>query len=153
MFYGSYTRGYRAGGFNGRVDAVETAMEIMKAVGQSPVLVRRLAVLGFICAFAEICPQKRQQRQRHKGAGKAQNSQPPDQPWRHHRGDQHHHPYLSSFRTPAQKPYGVGTDNALYTPHGAIAAYKALYELVFKPFFWDKTQHGLHAVEKQRAEC
>jgi len=31
----------------------------------------------------------------------------------------------------------------LYAPLGAIAAYKALYELVFKPFFWDKTQHGL----------
>jgi len=30
-----------------------------------------------------------------------------------------------------------------YTPLGAIAAYKALYELVFKPFFWDKTAHGL----------
>lgn len=26
MFYGSYSRGYRAGGFNGRVDAVETAI-------------------------------------------------------------------------------------------------------------------------------
>lgn len=30
-----------------------------------------------------------------------------------------------------------------YAPLGAIAAYKALYELVFKPFFWDKTKHGL----------
>ncbi len=30
-----------------------------------------------------------------------------------------------------------------YTPLGAIAAYKALYELVMKPFFWDKTRHGL----------
>ncbi|WP_372614242.1 glycosyltransferase [Aquicoccus sp.] len=29
-----------------------------------------------------------------------------------------------------------------YFPLGAIAAYKALYELVFRPFFWDKTQHG-----------
>ncbi len=28
---------------------------------------------------------------------------------------------------------------------GAAAAYKALYELVFCPFFWDKTNHGLHA--------
>ncbi|PIV78905.1 MAG: glycosyl transferase [Rhodobacteraceae bacterium CG17_big_fil_post_rev_8_21_14_2_50_63_15] len=32
-----------------------------------------------------------------------------------------------------------------YTPLGAVAAYKALYELVFKPFFWDKTAHGLTA--------
>ncbi|WP_428511443.1 glycosyltransferase [Roseovarius sp.] len=31
----------------------------------------------------------------------------------------------------------------LYLPLGAVAAYKALYELVLKPFFWDKTQHGL----------
>ena len=30
-----------------------------------------------------------------------------------------------------------------YGPLGAVAAYKALYELVLKPFFWDKTQHGL----------
>lgn len=30
-----------------------------------------------------------------------------------------------------------------YLPLGAVAAYKALYELVLKPFFWDKTQHGL----------
>jgi hypothetical protein len=31
----------------------------------------------------------------------------------------------------------------LYYPLGAVAAYKALYELVFHPFYWDKTQHGL----------
>ncbi|MCZ0812816.1 MAG: glycosyltransferase [Pseudomonadota bacterium] len=30
-----------------------------------------------------------------------------------------------------------------YAPLAAIAAYKALYELVLKPFFWDKTVHGL----------
>ncbi len=30
-----------------------------------------------------------------------------------------------------------------YAPLGAIAAYKALYELVVKPFFWDKTTHGV----------
>lgn len=29
-----------------------------------------------------------------------------------------------------------------YWPLGAVAAYKALYELVLKPFFWDKTAHG-----------
>ena len=29
-----------------------------------------------------------------------------------------------------------------YYPLGAIAAYKALYELIFQPFFWDKTEHG-----------
>jgi glycosyltransferase involved in cell wall biosynthesis len=31
----------------------------------------------------------------------------------------------------------------LYVPLGTVAAYKALYELALKPFFWDKTRHGL----------
>lgn len=31
----------------------------------------------------------------------------------------------------------------LYFPLGVLAAYKALYELVFAPFYWDKTNHGL----------
>ncbi len=30
-----------------------------------------------------------------------------------------------------------------YAPLGTIAAYKALYEIVLKPFYWDKTAHGL----------
>jgi len=30
----------------------------------------------------------------------------------------------------------------LYFPLGAIAAYKALYELALRPFYWDKTAHG-----------
>ncbi|SPF78467.1 glycosyltransferase [Pseudoprimorskyibacter insulae] len=30
----------------------------------------------------------------------------------------------------------------LYFPLGVLAAYKALYELVVKPFYWDKTSHG-----------
>ena len=34
-----------------------------------------------------------------------------------------------------------------YTPLGAVAAYKALYELAFKPFFWDKTQHGFSTTD------
>ncbi len=29
-----------------------------------------------------------------------------------------------------------------YFPLGVFAAYKALYELIFAPFYWDKTQHG-----------
>lgn len=29
-----------------------------------------------------------------------------------------------------------------YLPLGVLAAYKALYELVLCPFYWDKTQHG-----------
>lgn len=41
-----------------------------------------------------------------------------------------------------------------YTPLGAIACYKALYELVCKPFYWDKTNHGLSvvAVGKRRSD-
>ncbi|WP_375690470.1 glycosyltransferase [Pseudooceanicola sp. LIPI14-2-Ac024] len=31
----------------------------------------------------------------------------------------------------------------LYFPLAQIAAYKALYELVVAPFYWDKTRHGL----------
>ena len=30
-----------------------------------------------------------------------------------------------------------------YWPLGTIAAYKALYEIFFAPFYWDKTTHGL----------
>ncbi len=33
----------------------------------------------------------------------------------------------------------------LYYPLATLAAYKALWELVFNPFYWDKTQHGLFA--------
>ena len=31
----------------------------------------------------------------------------------------------------------------LYFPIAAAAAYKGLYELTFKPFYWDKTAHGV----------
>ncbi len=34
----------------------------------------------------------------------------------------------------------------LYFPLGAIAAYKAVWELVTRPFYWDKTDHGLHDI-------
>lgn len=30
-----------------------------------------------------------------------------------------------------------------YFPMAAVAAYKGLYELTFKPFYWDKTAHGI----------
>jgi len=32
-----------------------------------------------------------------------------------------------------------------YFPLGTIAAYKALRELLNRPFFWDKTRHGFHS--------
>ncbi|MBV1904373.1 MAG: glycosyltransferase, partial [Marinosulfonomonas sp.] len=34
----------------------------------------------------------------------------------------------------------------LYFPLATIAAYKALFEMVSKPFYWDKTAHGLHGI-------
>jgi hypothetical protein len=39
----------------------------------------------------------------------------------------------------------------LYFPLATLAAYKALVELVTRPFYWDKTTHGLfdHAVEQR----
>lgn len=32
----------------------------------------------------------------------------------------------------------------LYYPLGALASYKALFEIATRPFYWDKTRHGLH---------
>lgn len=32
----------------------------------------------------------------------------------------------------------------LYFPLGCLAAWKAIYEVVAKPFYWDKTEHGLY---------
>ncbi len=41
---------------------------------------------------------------------------------------------------------------ALYYPLGVAAAYKALWELAVRPFFWDKTQHGQASEEVQPDE-
>jgi hypothetical protein len=30
----------------------------------------------------------------------------------------------------------------LYHPLATLAAYKALWEMMHKPFYWDKTSHG-----------
>ena len=38
----------------------------------------------------------------------------------------------------------------LYFPLATIAAYKALFEMVSKPFYWDKTAHGLHGNSEQQ---
>jgi hypothetical protein len=38
----------------------------------------------------------------------------------------------------------------LYFPLGCIAAYKALWELVAAPFYWDKTEHGLSLSPRTR---
>jgi hypothetical protein len=34
-----------------------------------------------------------------------------------------------------------------YHPLGAVASWKALVELVVRPFYWDKTAHGLYGPE------
>jgi glycosyltransferase XagB len=37
-----------------------------------------------------------------------------------------------------------------YFPLGVLAVYKALYELIFAPFFWDKTAHGHSLLSRPR---
>ncbi|AML49907.1 glycosyltransferase [Falsihalocynthiibacter arcticus] len=32
-----------------------------------------------------------------------------------------------------------------YFPLGALASYKGIFELIVRPFYWDKTEHGLYA--------
>lgn len=39
----------------------------------------------------------------------------------------------------------------LYFPLGCLAAWKAIYEVVAKPFYWDKTQHGLFDMAEEAA--
>ncbi len=52
--------------------------------------------------------------------------------------------YMSSVTAPKHRHLMVWVPTMhFYQPLGALAAYKALYELVLKPFFWDKTAHGL----------
>lgn len=36
----------------------------------------------------------------------------------------------------------------IYFTMGAFAAYKALFELIMTPFYWDKTRHGVFSAEK-----
>jgi cellulose synthase/poly-beta-1,6-N-acetylglucosamine synthase-like glycosyltransferase len=40
-----------------------------------------------------------------------------------------------------------------YFPLGAIAAYKALHELIWRPFFWDKTAHGHNDAEPETPQA
>jgi hypothetical protein len=35
---------------------------------------------------------------------------------------------------------------------GTFAAYKALYEFVFSPFYWHKTEHGVATQKHQGSE-
>ncbi|SFA85093.1 hypothetical protein SAMN05421688_1150 [Poseidonocella pacifica] len=40
---------------------------------------------------------------------------------------------------------------SIYFPMATVAAYKGLYELIARPFFWDKTEHG-HSLSTMRPE-
>lgn len=40
----------------------------------------------------------------------------------------------------------------LYFPLGTLAAYKALWELIARPFYWDKTAHGHSAPDRPDAD-
>lgn len=39
-----------------------------------------------------------------------------------------------------------------YFPLAVLAVYKALWELVYAPFYWDKTAHGFHLAESDQIE-
>ena len=53
--------------------------------------------------------------------------------------------FVAVARTPHQNLMQWVPMMFLYFPLGIIAVYKAWSELVFKPFYWDKTEHGLSA--------
>ncbi|UXU76145.1 MULTISPECIES: glycosyltransferase family 2 protein [unclassified Paracoccus (in: a-proteobacteria)] len=57
------------------------------------------------------------------------------------RGREHRHlwPWIASMH--------------LYFPLGCLAAWKAIYEVVTRPFYWDKTQHGLFAPCHEEPGC
>ena len=38
---------------------------------------------------------------------------------------------------------------SLYFPLGALAGWKAIYEVIAKPFYWDKTHHGIFDVARK----
>lgn len=41
----------------------------------------------------------------------------------------------------------------LYWPLASIAAYRALFELIFRPHYWSKTKHGISARTPQDVSC
>lgn len=41
----------------------------------------------------------------------------------------------------------------LYWPLASIAAYRAFFELIFRPFYWSKTKHGVSARVQQNVNC
>ena len=44
-----------------------------------------------------------------------------------------------------------GALNPLYWIMHSIAAYKGLWQLIYKPFYWEKTNHGLTKVSTSGA--
>lgn len=41
----------------------------------------------------------------------------------------------------------------LYWPLASIAAYRAFFELIFRPFYWSKTKHGVSTRTPQDVSC
>ncbi|WP_297772471.1 glycosyltransferase [uncultured Roseovarius sp.] len=59
--------------------------------------------------------------------------------------------YMSSVSRPRHRHLMLWAPSMhFYIPIGALAAYKAVYEIVLKPFFWDKTTHGLSETARGR---
>lgn len=63
---------------------------------------------------------------------------------------------LCSLAAVARSPHGgllpVVPTLFLYYPLGTLAAYKALWELLHRPFYWDKTMHGHSAPDHDGAD-
>ncbi|MEP4199104.1 MAG: glycosyltransferase family 2 protein [Aliishimia sp.] len=52
--------------------------------------------------------------------------------------------HMTAVRAPQHRHLMRWTPSMiLYFPLGTLAMYKALYELIVRPFYWDKTQHGV----------
>jgi cellulose synthase/poly-beta-1,6-N-acetylglucosamine synthase-like glycosyltransferase len=58
---------------------------------------------------------------------------------------------LSVFKRKYYELILFGALNPLYWIMHSIAAYKGLWQLIFKPFFWEKTTHGLTRVSSSGA--
>jgi len=55
-------------------------------------------------------------------------------------------------RSPHRGMYHWAPTLFAYYPLGTAAVYKALYETIWKPFYWDKTQHGKSAPDAPGAD-
>jgi len=58
---------------------------------------------------------------------------------------------LSVFKRKYYELILFGALNPLYWIMHSIASYKALWQLIYKPFYWEKTNHGLTKVSSAGA--